>query len=244
MRVKITISYNGNFFNGWHGHKGNFIKDNLEKYIKIITKEDVQLFCAGRTDAGVHCIEQTCHFDLNQYKNLKKIQTGINFYLKNQLAILSIEETNTDFNARFDAQERQYMYLIENDYICSPFLENKVCWITAKLNMAKMEEACEILSKNSDFTIFMPQKYKKRKLRDMYGVTIEKVNFFNRNLIGVFFRARSFGHHQVRNMMSVIIAIGKCKITTEDLENHIKNQIKCKFPMAPAHGLYFYKVIY
>ena len=160
-RYKINVEYKGTDYVGWQRQdNGMSIQESLEKAIKQLTSEKVDVFGAGRTDSGVHALNQVAHFDLKKIMELDSIRDGLNQYLRPQpIAIIKVEEVSSDFHARFSARQREYSYKIVNRR--APLtVDQGMAWILhKKLNITKMKEAASFfIGKNLLFSALMDSK--------------------------------------------------------------------------------------
>ena len=137
QRYKIIIEYDGSGYVGWQKQdNGISIQESLEESIKSLTSETVQVFGAGRTDAGVHALGQVAHFDLKKKCTTREIQEGLNQYLKPRLiAIIDAKVVSKDFHARFSAKKRIYSYTIVNRRSPLTIDKNKAWIIYKKLDI-------------------------------------------------------------------------------------------------------------
>ena len=154
FRYQILIEYVGTSFIGWQVQtKGKTIQGLIQKKISNLLNEQITLTGSGRTDTGVHAIEQSAHFDsIKKVQNLNKFFKSINYFLnKHEIAILKIRKRNLNFHARFSAKERIYKYIIFNQ-LTKPILQNKRGWFVIKnLELETMKKAAKKINWNSRF---------------------------------------------------------------------------------------------
>ena len=157
FRYQILIEYVGTNFRGWQVQKkGKTIQGLLQEKISKLLKEKIILLGSGRTDTGVHAIEQSAHFDCkNQIKELEKFLKSINHFLnKDGVTVLKIKKRNKNFHARFSARMRIYKYIIINR-LGRPVLENNRGWhIMKKLDLVAMKKGAKKLIGTKDFSTF------------------------------------------------------------------------------------------
>ena len=250
MRYKLTIEYKGTKYIGWQKQSAdpNSIQETIGKAIFGITGENVEVNGSGRTDAGVHALAQIAHFDLTQEKLTKekfafKMRAGLNHYLReSDIAILDCKQVDTNFHSRFDALMRHYQYQIINRH---PHLTtNKdLAWhFPVALNVEMMIVASKYLLGKHDFSSFRDSECQsKSAVRTIENITIFKEG----DLIKINFSAKSFLHHQVRNMVGTLALVGSGKIKPEEIETILQAKDRQKSgPNAPAQGLYFLGVDY
>ncbi len=245
FRYQILIEYVGSSFIGWQVQKkGKTIQGLIQKKISKLLDEKIIVTGSGRTDAGVHAIEQSAHFDCrNKIKNLKKFLYSINYFLnKNEVAILKIKKQSLNFHARFSAKERVYKYIIYNQST-KPIIQNNRGWfIIKKLDFESMKMAAKKLIGTHDFSSFRASGCNsKSPIKLMKLVKIKKL----KSKIELEFRSQSFLKQQVRSMVGCLKFIGEKKWSIKKFVNVIKSKDrKLCAPPAPAEGLYLVKVKY
>ena len=244
-RYQILIEYVGTNYSGWQiQKKGNTIQGKIQKIIFKILREKVSVIGSGRTDSGVHALEQSAHFDTNtKIKNSNKFLKSINHFLfRSRISILNLKKRKLTFHARYSAKERVYKYVILNRESRS-VLKNKRCWhIIKKLDLAIMKEGAKKLIGTKDFSTFRSSSCSaKTPVR-----TIKSIKFFTKkDIIEIEIKAQSFLQNQVRSMVGCLKYIGENKWTLRKFEKIIKSKkrINCA-PPAPAEGLFLTKIIY
>ncbi len=245
FRYQILIEYVGSSFIGWQVQtKGKTIQGLIQKKISYLLNEKITLIGSGRTDTGVHAIEQSAHFDVTEkIQNFNKFLKSINYFLnKYEIAILKIKKKNMKFHARFSAKERVYKYVIFNQ-LSKPILQNKRGWFVIKnLELEIMKKAAKKLIGTHDFSTFRASGCNaKSPIRSIKSVKIKKT----KNKIELEFRSQSFLKQQVRSMVGCLKYIGEKKWTLKKFASVIKskNRNLCA-PPAPAEGLFLKKVLY
>ena len=244
-RYQILVEYDGSSYIGWQKQKrGISIQGTLEKTLTKVLKEKIILQGSGRTDAGVHALEHSSHFDIKT--KIKKIDTlikSLNFFLKKKnISILSIIKKRNNFHARFSAKERIYKYIILNRLSPSSINNGKVWHITKKLDIKKMKEGSKFLEGTHDFSAFRSSSCNaKSAIRTIRKITIKKNN---KELI-LRFKSQSFLQQQVRSMVGCLKYLGENKWDLIKFNKVIKSKkrILCA-PPAPAEGLFLEKIIY
>ncbi len=245
FRYQILVEYVGSSFIGWQVQtKGKTIQGLIQKKISYLLNEKITLIGSGRTDTGVHAIEQSAHFDVTEkIQNLSKFLKSINYFLnKYEIAILKINRKSMKFHARFSAKERIYKYVIFNQ-LSKPILQNKRGWFVVKnLELEIMKKAAKKLIGTHDFSTFRASGCNaKSPIRSIKSVKIKKT----KNKIELEFRSQSFLKQQVRSMVGCLKYIGQKKWTLKKFTSAIKskNRNLCA-PPAPAEGLFLKKVLY
>ena len=245
FRYQILIEYVGSSFIGWQVQKkGKTIQGLIQKMISKLLDEKITVNGSGRTDTGVHAIEQSAHFDSkNKIQNLKKFLYSINYFLnKKEIAILKIKKQNLNFHARYSAKERVYRYIIYNQ-LTKPIIQNKRGWfVIKKLDFESMKMGAKKLIGTKDFSSFRASGCNaKSPIKLMKQIKIKKF----KNKIEFEFRSQSFLKQQVRSMVGCLKFIGEKKWSIKKFVSVIrsKNRKLCA-PPAPAEGLYLVKVKY
>lgn len=244
-RYKITIEYDGTPFVGWQMQEnGPSVQEAISTAITAMSAESVQVFGAGRTDAGVHARGQVAHFDLEKTFPEKNIRDGLNAHLNPQpISILSAEEVTDDFDARFSAVKRHYLYRI----ICrrAPLaLERGRVWhVPVSLDTQKMHEAAQVLVGKHDFTTFRAtQCQSKSPVKTLDEISVVKSS---EEEIRIHVSAPSFLHNQVRSIVGSLKKVGDEKWDVGKIAEILaaKDRTACG-QTAPAAGLYLMQVDY
>ena len=244
-RYQILIEYVGTNYNGWQVQKkGKTIQSRIQNTISKIFKEKINIIGSGRTDSGVHALEQSAHFDTNtKIKDSYKFLKSVNHFLsRHGISILDLKKRNLTFHARYSAKARIYKYVILNRKSGS-VLKNKRCWhIIKKLNLAMMKKGAKKLIGTKDFSTFRSSSCSaKTPVR-----TIKSIKFLiKKDIIEIEIQAQSFLQNQVRSMVGCLKYVGENKWSIQKFDKIIKSKkrINCA-PPAPAEGLYLTKVIY
>jgi tRNA pseudouridine38-40 synthase len=244
-RYQILIEYVGTNFIGWQiQSKGQSIQKFAQIKISKLLKEKINLVGSGRTDSGVHAIEQSAHFDCKKkIENLDKFLKSINYFLNTKLvSIISIKKKSLNFHARFSAKQRIYTYIIFNR-ISRPSIEKNRGWhIKKKLDLKLMKKGTKKLLGTNDFSTFRSSNCNaKSPIRTIKSIKIKKV----KNKIQIQFKSQSFLQQQVRSMVGCLKYLAEKKWNLKQFESIFKSKKRtlCA-PPAPAHGLFLEKVIY
>ena len=241
-RYKINIEYDGTDLIGWQENaQGPSVQSLLQDAIFNFCAEKTEVYSAGRTDAGVHAISMVAHFDLEKDQEAETVKRALNFYLNNKpVSVLSCEKVNDDFHARFSCIQRHYKYIVLNRDTPVVLQKNRVWWVPQKLNIEAMKNAAAKLVGKHDFTSFRAAECQAKspiKTLDVCNITQ------NGDEIIFEFSARSFLHHQVRNMVGTLVEIGMGKPYDIDEIFAAKNRSAAGIN-APACGLYFVSADY
>jgi len=244
-RYKILIEYVGTNFIGWQiQSKGKSIQKLIQKKLSKILKAKIVLIGSGRTDSGVHAIEQSAHFDCKrEIQNLDKFLKSINHFVNSKyVSIIDIKKKNLNFHARFSAKQRIYKYVIFNR-LSRPSIEKDRGWhIIKELDVSLMKRGAKKLLGTKDFSTFRSSSCNaKSPIRTMKSIKIKSV----RGRIEIQFKSQSFLQQQVRSMVGCLkyLAEKKWDLKKFDFALKSKKRILCA-PPAPAEGLFLEKVIY
>ena len=241
-RYKVILEYDGTDLIGWQENRQG-------PSVQSIMKDAIYGFCgarpdvvgAGRTDAGVHAVAMTAHFDIDGNFDANTVMRALNFYLNNKpVSVLDCEIVSDEFNARFDCVARHYKYIVLNRSASPVLNKNRVYWVPRKLNIDAMRMAAQKLLGNHDFTSFRASECQaKSPIKTLDKIEISQ----NGDEIIFEFSARSFLHHMVRNIVGTLIEIGLGKPYDIDEILSAKNR-SAAGPTAPADGLYFIRADY
>ena len=244
QRYKLTLEYDGTHFNGWQKQPGlPTVQGVLESAIHAFTHEAVEVYGSGRTDAGVHALAQVAHTAFEKDMDTHAIREAINFYTRDKgVVALKVEKVDPEFHARFSAIMRSYIYkVIVRD---TPLMidKNRLWRIYTPLELASMQEAASLLVGVHDFTSFRSSDCQaKSPVKSMESARVEQEG----NRFTFHFTAKSFLHHQVRNMTGALKMVGEDKWSVEDFKRAFEAKDRNKGGvMAPAEGLYLSQIDY
>ena len=243
-RFKLTVEYDGTPFVGWQRQDNGFsVQAALEQAAKAYCQVDIPVTGAGRTDAGVHALGQVAHLDIPRGDTPEKVANALNAHLRpHPISVLKAEIVPDDFHARFSAVERSYEYRIVNRRAPPAIDAGRAWWLPMPLDAAAMHEAARALIGRHDFTTFRAAECQ----AESAVKTLDDLSVARRGEeIVVAARARSFLHHQVRNMVGTLKLVGEGKWTARDVEAALKAADRAAGgPTAPAMGLYLVAVRY
>ena len=243
-RYKLVIEYDGRPFVGWQRQvNGPSVQQAIEDAIEGFCQRRVTVQCAGRTDAGVHALGQVAHIDLDHDPAPDTVRDAINHHLKPApIALLAVEQVADDFHARFDAVARAYCYRIVNRR--APLtVDAGLAWrVAAPLDTNAMHAAAQGLVGRHDFSSFRAAECQANSpVRTLDRLTVTR----DLDRIDVAVSARSFLHHQVRNIVGTLCLVGTGKWTAPDLVTALEARDRSAAgPTAPPDGLYLTAVRY
>lgn len=243
-RYRLIVEYDGADFVGWQRQEnGLAVQQVIEEAILSFCGERVTTFAAGRTDAGVHALGQVVHFDLAREAEPDTVRDAINFHLRPAaVAVRTAERAADDFHARFSAVGRAYLYRIANRRAPLALDRGRAWWVPVPLDAEAMHAAAQGLIGRHDFSSFRAAECQ----ADLPVKTLSAIEVAqNGDEILVTARARSFLHHQVRNMVGTLKRVGEGKWSAEDVARILAARDRAAAgPTAPACGLYLTEVFY
>ena len=243
-RYKLTVEYDGTKFVGWQRQdNGLSVQAVVEAAIKTYCQAEVVIHVAGRTDAGVHALAQVAHADIPRDDENGVVANAINAYLRpHTVSILSAERVPDTFHARFSALERLYEYRIANRKAPLALELDRAWWISHQLDADAMHDAAQALVGKQDFTSFRAVACQ----ADSPVRTLDELSVSRQGQdIIVRARARSFLHHQVRNMVGTLKFVGEGKWTRKDVAGALAARDRSMAGQtAPSCGLYLIAVRY
>lgn len=245
QRWVAGVEYNGAMFQGWQKQKhqpGVSVQDALEKAISKVANHEVEIVCAGRTDAGVHGAAQVIHFDSPSIRSERSWKLGINTQLPFGVCLNWIQPVESDFHARFSAVARRYRYFIMNKPVKPGLMHDQVTWWRHPLDAEKMNQAAQALLGEHDFTSFRARDCQARHaVRTMKDISVKRLG----DWVMLEVCANAFLYHMVRNIAGVLLPIGDGRKSVEWCAEVLAAQDRTKAGItAPGEGLYFVDVEY
>ncbi len=244
MKLALGIEYIGTYFHGWQKQKNGIrtVQSVVEKALAKVANHSVRVFCAGRTDSGVHAQEQVIHFTCRYPRPNSAWLIGANCYLPKDVSIKWVRVVDANFHARFSAIAREYHYRIYNNPIRSASKEIYSLWQPRNLSLETIQQGAKYLIGTHDFSAFRSSacsaKFATKKIMHLRVEHDCKFLLFN-------IKADAFLHHMVRNIIGTLLRVG------HGLENAawVKKVLASKNrniagATAPAHGLHFVKAYY
>ncbi len=244
MKFAAGIEYNGQNFHGWQTQQAGVrtIQKSLETALSKVANHPIQVFCAGRTDAGVHSVGQVIHFETTANRMVHNWLLGTHTYLPDDISMTWIKPVEDDFHARFNATSRTYRYFILNRPTRSALFAKRATWIHQPLDRQRMFEAAQYLVGTHDYSSYRAVSCQaKSPIKTVEYIDIKQTD----ELFTLSIKANAFLHHMVRNIVGVLIAIGSNEKpinwskTVLDYQDRRKGGVTAK-----PDGLYFQQVTY
>ncbi|MFC7513939.1 tRNA pseudouridine(38-40) synthase TruA [Herbaspirillum sp. GCM10030257] len=246
-RIVLGVQYDGAPWHGWQTQpSGGTVQDTLEAAIKRFSLRDIKTTCAGRTDTGVHALEQVVHFDTDLIRDTFSWVRGVNAFLPPSVAVRWATEVSAEgqdaFHARFSATARTYHYVLYNHPVRSPLLAGKAGWVFRPLEIGPMREAARHLIGEHDFSAFRAAECQaKSPVKTMHDIRIERRG----DLIVFTLTASAFLHHMVRNIVGSLIVVGNGNQPPQWLAGILADRDRSRAaPTFMPDGLYLAKIAY
>ncbi len=242
MRFKIDFSYDGSSFSGYQKQPGKrTVQSEIELLLSSIDESNVKLIAAGRTDKGVNALHQIAHFDFHKEITAYKLKGALNGRLKGDIYINDVELVDDSFHARFNVKSKVYEYYISTN-LYNPILRNNIYQYCKKLNIKNMIDASKYLLGTNDYSSFVASdEVREDKVRTIYDICIKE----EAGIITFTFHGDGFLKYQIRNMVGLLIDVGKEKIKPEKVKDILLSKDrKLVGKIAPAEGLTLIKINY
>jgi tRNA pseudouridine38-40 synthase len=243
-RWKLLLEYDGGGFVGWQRQdSGRGVQQAVEEAVEALTGETAVVQAAGRTDSGVHALAQVAHVDLAKPLDGDTLRDALNHFLRAEpVTVLTAETARTDFHARFSAVERGYLYRVLNRRPPPALEAGRVWWVPTALDAEAMQAGAQRLVGHHDFSSFRASECQAASpVKTLDALEVTRVGAE----IRITARARSFLHHQMRNIAGTLRLVGEGKWTPDDVSHALAARRRSAAgPTAPAHGLYLTHVRY
>jgi len=243
MRIALGVEYDGSSYFGWQSQAvGRTVQDTLQAAISQIAAAPVSVVAAGRTDTGVHALEQVVHFDTKASRPLTAWVRGVNALLPASIVIIWAHPVPDEFHARFSAIGRSYRYCLLNRSIRSAVKAGKVGWFHLPLDIDSMREAAGFLLGEHDFSAFRAAECQaKSPVKRLHNLTITQ----DGEMLVFDLDANAFLHHMVRNLVGSLIYVGKGKYPPGWLRDVLdRRERRLAAPTFSPAGLYLRHIQY
>lgn len=243
MRIALGVEYDGSQYFGWQSQaSGHTVQDALQAALSGIANEPIAIIAAGRTDTGVHALEQVVHFNTNVKRPLTAWVRGVNALLPSSIAVLWAHPVPEEFHARFSAQARSYRYLLVNRSARNAMRYGKTGWFHVPLNVEKMCEAAQYLLGEHDFSALRAAECQaKSPIKNLAQLDIQKQG----DTIIFDLSANAFLHHMVRNIVGCLVYVGKGKHPPQWMREVLEGKERSlAAPTFAPDGLYLHRVTF
>lgn len=206
MKIALGIEYNGRNYYGWQKQSiSPTIQESIEAALSTIADESIRVHCAGRTDTGVHAIQQVIHFETSSVRDTHAWVLGTNSILPKDISVTWALNSDDDFHARFSAEQRTYQYLILNRPARPAIFNGLVSWEGRPLDFGNMKQASSCFIGQHDFTSYRAVACQANTpIRTIHNLEVDRLE----DWIVITLTANAFLHHMVRNIAGVLMAIG------------------------------------
>jgi tRNA pseudouridine38-40 synthase len=248
MRIALGVEYDGSSYCGWQSQaEGKTVQDTLQRALSLIADEQtsfdhISVIAAGRTDTGVHALEQVVHFDTRAERPLTAWVRGVNALLPVSIAVRWAHPVPDEFHARFSAHGRSYRYLLINRSVRPAIQAGKAGWFHAPLDVTAMQAAAQCLLGEHDFSAFRASQCQaKSPVKHLRQLDISRQG----EMLVFDVSADAFLHHMVRNIVGCLVYVGKGKHPPDWL-NEVLNSRERSFaaPTFAPDGLYLRSIKY
>ncbi|HCJ50692.1 MAG: tRNA pseudouridine(38-40) synthase TruA [Gallionellales bacterium CG_4_10_14_3_um_filter_54_96] len=243
MRIALGIEYDGRPYSGWQSQPDQpTVQDALQAALSQIADAPISVIAAGRTDTGVHALEQVVHFDAPHARPLTAWVRGVNALLPDSISVRWAHPVSDEFHARFSAQGRSYRYLLLNRPVRSAIQAGKVGWFHLPLDLAAMQQATQYLLGEHDFSAFRAAECQaKSPIKCMNNIDIYREG--ERLVFDL--QANAFLHHMVRNIVGCLVYVGKGKYPPTWLAEVLASrERRLAAPTFAPDGLYLRRISY
>ncbi len=241
MRYFVEVAYHGKSYHGWQiQENAHTVQAEIQTAIHQTAASTVEIVGSGRTDAGVHAIQQVFHVDLPQIADLSKFVYQLNSILPPDIAIRKAWGVPGQAHARFDAISRSYQYHLGS--IKDPFKRDLQWFFAGKVDVPKMQQACNLLLEHRDFQCFS----KVKTAVNNFTCELTTANWKQNNETLVFYvSANRFLRGMVRAMVGTLLQVGQSKIDLQEFKEILASKDRRSAgPSVPAHGLFLAAVDY
>jgi len=244
---KLIIEYKGTNYSGWQRQKNHkTIQGEIEKVLRAILKQKIDLIGSGRTDAGVHALGQVANFYIETDFPKDKILKALNFHLLDDIRIKKISQVNSNFHSRFSAKRKLYRYVIIKEY--SPFWKDKAYFYPWTIDLKRINKTAKYFIGRHNFSSLQNQgSSRKTPVLNLNKIIVREryLSPGRRSALIFEIEADAFLYRMVRNLVGLLLEVGRGKITPKRAKFILqKHNRRFAPPPVPAHGLYLYKVKY
>ncbi len=243
MRIVLGLEYDGARFCGWQTQPdGCGVQDALETALAAIATQNIHTVCAGRTDAGVHALCQTVHFDCAESRPLNAWTRGVNAALQAGISVLWARHVSDQFHARYSAIRRHYKYYLLNRAQRPGVFSSHVGWFDAPLDAGAMQLAAQGLKGEHDFSAFRAAECQARNpVRTIHEISVSRQG----DMICMEISANAFLQHMVRNIVGSLLDVGCGRQRPEWISEVLATRDRrCAAATFAATGLYLSAVDY
>lgn len=241
--IKLILEYDGSRYQGWQrpGKDSNTgtVSEKLINVIHQMIGEVPELFCAARTEAGVHALAQTVNFKTDSSLSLTEMKTYINHYLPQDIVVLSIEEISERFHSTLNVKSMTYLYRIQIGKSTDVFRRKYAYYQSEKPDLELIKQAAANLIGRHDFVAFSSGKRKKGTVKELFSLDITE----NNDEIHFLMKGNNFLHQMPQAIIATLLDIGYEKRPVDCVTKILDKEEKCS-PLVPAYGLHLKEIEY
>jgi tRNA pseudouridine38-40 synthase len=242
--IKMILAYDGSRYQGWQRQKaGETIQQSVEEKLRMILQEPVCVIASGRTDAGVHALNQVCHFRTGSRLGVDVIRKGLNALLPEDIFVREISQVDPDFHARYSAKGKVYEYRILNRDDRDPFQRHYAWHVRTPLDVARMSECLSTLEGTHDFSSFRSSG--SGNTNPVRTICRAEIGRREGGLLSLVLEADGFLRHMVRNIVGTVVEVGLGRIDPSGFEAILGARDRRRASSkAPPQGLFLVQVRY
>ncbi len=249
-RIKLTLSYDGTAFHGWQSQdNGVSVQSTIQEALRALVGLDVPVQGSGRTDRGVHALGQVAHFDIPKSVTIPadRFALALNTKLPQSIRILSSEEPEGLFHARFTAMAREYRYFVKEREDMLPFDTGHITGVHHLPSLDLLNSYAAYIRGTHDFTAFCSARDDcQSKFRDIYdSAWSESVDIYGKRVYCYTVCGNAFLYHQVRSMVGTMLTLSQSNSPAEDFRDILESRDRSRaLQTAPSDGLYLARISY
>ncbi len=249
-KIKLLIGYDGTHFSGWQRQRhACTIQGEIERCLTLMTREEIDLHGAGRTDAGVHAEGMVAHFTTNSAISCQDFFRGLNSMLSGAIRIFRVDDVAEDFHARYSAIGKRYQYRIYLGKVQPPQLRLYSVHVTCELQLPEIKKCLELLEGTHDFSSFENNGSRDKSLRTGRGAirTLYKAEVIEEPPSQLIFQFTGDGflRNMIRNFAGTLLEVGRKNLSVEEFMEILQAKDRTMAAAtAPAHGLFLKEVLY
>jgi tRNA pseudouridine38-40 synthase len=243
MKILLTVAYDGTDFCGYQVQPNcRTVEEELEKALYKLLNKEIKTIASGRTDSGVHALNQKVHFVTDATIPACKYKEALNALLPNDVKVLSSKKVSDNFNARYSAKTKTYRYSLYFGDFEHPMYSRYKTLLKYPLDFEKVEQACKVIEGEHDFKCFLSSGSSvKDTVRTVYSIKMVKKG----SMLDFYVKGNGFLYNMVRIIVGSLVAVGEGRLSIVDLETAIKTgNRKLAGKTMPAKGLTLYSVSY
>ncbi len=242
--IRLDLAYDGSHYHGWQRQNNALtIQETIEGKIEMMVCESVKLIASGRTDAGVHAVNQVCNFKTRSNIDPSAIKKGLNSLLPDDILVRDAEYVPFEFHARYSAKSKVYKYRILNQEDPDVFMRKYLWHIRTPLDLKVISKCLGLLLGRNDFSSFRSSG--SGNMDPVRSIMRAELHGTERGLLQVIIKADGFLRHMVRNIVGTVVEAGLGRISSNGFEKIFESRDRQSAGIkAPPQGLFLMEVQY